>query len=839
MAVLYVAFSNLKRKKGVVVSMALLILLASTMLNVGITLLAGIGSFYDRANDRMKGAHYVVRFTGNDYSEDYLDYLKNDPRVETAQTEEIVLMDMAAYPQGGVVSVNFKRIDENASIKGYSLSHEADVPEKEAVYVPLFMREMGYAPGDTLVLQFNKQDYEFRIAGYSQSTWFSSSLVSLIDIYMPESAYQELYGKIGGGCLISVRLKDPADTQQLREDFKNKTDVPIEAVTMDSAVMDFSEDELKGGSTMVVTTLSTVLFAFAFLMVAVAVLVMRFRILNHIEQQMSNIGAMQALGYTGRQIQWSIALEFLIIGIGAGALGVLLSYAVIAALGGLISNSVGVSFSNTWNAGFDLFSMASVMGVVLLTAFLSAAKAAKLTPVDALRGGIKPHSFKRNHFSLERFGHWLIPALGMKHFFFQKKLYGMIGVIFAGITFAGAFAVMIWQNLGADDTLLLRLSGYEVSDIIVYTAPHADYDRLKAKLEAVEGVRKTNLYESESVEVEGELLTCSVSDDFDLMEMLEVYEGNFPQYDNEIVVTGVLAQAWGKEIGDTVKVSQSGSSRSYVICGLTQTMNNFGRQCFMNQSGLLRIKPYYTPKSMQLYLEPGIDVAEQIRKLEQEFKVISPATQEAAELKGSPEERAKEAAAKRAEEKLAVLLSKYGVDSAQYALMADGELVLSGDTSDYEIDRIENNRAMFVSNVNSISAAAGLMSLMILAGAGCMIALVFYMVIKSMLVRRKKEFGIYRAVGYTDGQLMNMIASGFLLPAFAGVTAGSVAACFAAGPLISALLKSLGISKLALSVNPWLIAGMGTGILLFSYAVAVTVAGGIRKFSVYGLMTEE
>ena len=53
-------------------------------------------------------------------------------------------------------------------------------------------------------------------------------------------------------------------------------------------------------------------------------------------------------------------------------------------------------------------------------------------------------------------------------------------------------------------------------------------------------------------------------------------------------------------------------------------------------------------------------------------------------------------------------------DSAQYALMADGEIVLSGDTNDYEIDRIENNRRLFVTNVDSIADSTRMMAALII-----------------------------------------------------------------------------------------------------------------------------
>lgn len=844
-----IAVSNIKKKKGVAVSMGLLILLAAAMFNVGITLLAGIGSFYSEENDRLNGPHYVVRFSGNEYSDDYLEYLQQDSRVETVRREEVALMNMASFPEGGVLMADFHRIVPGER-KGYVLDKTADVPEEEAIYIPVFMKSLGYGPGDRFTLQFNKQDYSFKVAGYSQSTWFNSSVSSLVDFYMPDAAYENLYAKIGGGYRLVVRLYDENLTEDVQRDFRRDTKIKIESISLDTKIMDITVDEMRTGTTMVVTILSAVLFAFSFLMVIVAVIVIRFRVLNHIDSQMVSIGAMEAMGYTGKQIKWSIALEFLIISIAASFLGILLSYGIIGALGSLITSSVGVQWRSGGHMGYDAASGLILVGIVLFVSQATANRTVKIVPVQALRGGMKSHSFQKSAFPLERVRLELPAALGMKHMEFQKKTYGMVAVIFAGITFACAFSLLIWKNMGLDDTLVLQMTGFEISDITVYAAPHADYVQLKKELEAMEGVRKTSLYETTSIKVEGDLMTCYVSDDYNRLEMVNVYEGEFPMYDNEIVVTGVLAKTWGKKIGDTVTVSVDGRSSDYVICGLTQTVNNFGRQCYLNVDGIRQVNPDYTEKMIQVYMEPGIDVDQQIARMEQEFYVLSPSVkqdgdsggQDAREAGRSPQETAqdaREAARKKAEEKLTILLSKYGADSAQYALMVDGEVILSGDTGKYEIERIENNKKLYVSSVDSIASSVQIMSVMILIGTVCMITLVFYMVIKSLLVRQKKDFGIYKAIGFTDRQLIRMVAVSFLPAAVIGVAAGCGVACLTVNPVSSMLFEQLGISRMMLVIDPWLMAGMSAAVVLFSYLVAMVSASRIKGITVYGLLTEE
>lgn len=835
MPVFMIAWANIKKKKGVAFSMGILIMLASALFLVGLTMLSELNRFYDTENDRLVGPHYVIRFSGNEYRDEYLEFFQEDSRVEMAEVSEIVLMDMAAFPEGGVISANFIDMDAGHKMDAYRITEQVEVPEDEAVFIPAFMAEMGYEPGGTLTLQFNKNEYQFQIAGYTESTWFHSSVSSLVNFFMPEQSYEKLFGQLGGGYSLNVRMKDIHDVAAVQQDFKENTDVKIEAIALDSKIMEFTIDQMRTGSTMVVTLLSAVLFLFSFLMVIVALIVMKFRISNHIETQMRSIGALQAVGYTGRQIVWSIVLEFLMIGVVGTLCGIGASYGVIQGLGGLISSSVGVAWSGGAHVGYDLLGSFIIVGIVLLVAWISASKAARLLPVEALRGGIKSHSFKRSYFPLEHTKGPVSVALGLKNMIFNSKQYLMVGTIFIGISFACVFAVEVYWNMGLNEELALQMTGYEISDIMVYAAPHADYDQLNEKLQAMDGVRKTSLYESKSARVGGELLTCNVSDDFGRLEMVTVYEGSFPKYDNEIAITGTLAKLWGKKIGDTVEVEADGAAASYVICGLGQTMNNFGRQCFMSESGFMRVEPYYKKESIQIYLEPEEDIDAFITEMEQEFSVLSPSKKISEE--GEPD--ARKAAAKKAEEKLAALISMYGADSAQYALMVDGEIVLSGDTGFYEIDRIENNRKLFVTSVNSIATSVSLMSIVILVATLLMIILVLYMVIRSILVRQKPEFGIYKAVGYTDRQLMELIAISFLPASAGGTLIGSVAACLTVNRLTSLLFEQLGISKLELSVEPWVILAVMVFLVVFAYFVSMILARKLKDITVYGLLAEE
>lgn len=831
MAVWMISWANLKKKKGVAISMGILILLSTALFNVGLTFLTGINRFYDQENDRLNGAHYQVRFYGNEYKEEYLEYLQQDDRVQQVEAEDAILMDMCNLPQGGTLSVSFRNMEENREIKGYEIQHLAEVPKETAVYIPVYMKSMGYHPGDSMTLEFKKQEFTFQVAGYFTATWFGSSVSSLVDMYIPQEAYESLYARVGCGKLLSLRVKDTSELSALRRDFKRDTSVKIEAAALDADVIETHLDEMRSACTMIVTILSAILFAFSFIIVFVGMVVMRFRIANHIDSQMKNIGALGAMGYTGKQIKWSIALEFMIIGLCGTLLGIVVSYLLIALLGGLVVTSVGMPWGGGIHGGSALTSVGVMMMVIMITSQMSAGKAARILPIKALRGGLEAHNFSGSWFPLEQTPGNVSLVLGLKNMMFHKKTYAMVGVIVAGVTFACGFAMVLYQNMGKDDNLLVEMSGFEISELMVYRANHASYDKLEEDLLQVEGVRKTSMYETVSVTIEEETISAYVSNDFGKLEMMSVYEGAFPVYDNEVALTGVLAKKLGKNIGDTIRIEYQGVEAEYVVCGFGQTMSNFGRQCYLRMDGVQRIYPSYERESLLVYLEDGYDTEEMIGVLEDRFDVLSPSVKKVEDEKAN--------ARKKAEEKLANLISMYGVDSVQYALMHDGKIVLSGDTSSYQIERIDNTEKMFISNINSIGAAVGMVSSIILAGTVLIITLVFYIVIKSMVIRRKHEFGIYKSVGYTDRQLMEQIAASFLPVSVMGAAVGCLISTVAINPVSGVLFGQVGISKMNFVISPVMLLVMSLALVLYSFLISMMVAGKIKGITVYSLLTED
>ena len=118
------------------------------------------------------------------------------------------------------------------------------------------------------------------------------------------------------------------------------------------------------------------------------------------------------------------------------------------------------------------------------------------------------------------------------------------------------------------------------------------------------------------------------------------------------------------------------------------------------------------------------------------------------------------------------------------------------------------------------------------------VVMILYLVIKTMIIKRKKEFGVMKAVGYSTIQLMHQISIGFIPVMVTGVAIGGMLGYFFTNPMLSVLLSSAGVKRLDFTIHLPIILMICTGLLILAYIVSMFVSLNIKKISAYSLITE-
>lgn len=829
-------YSSLKKKKKDTVTLMILIFLATMLLNAGLSIQTAINDFFLESNERLNAPHYAACIPNNRYKELYLDYLQDDSRVTVAEARETAVMYGASYEVNGgkvILYANFFSIDDVVEIAPFTVLAESKIPVENGIYVPYFFKNNGYQIGDTVKFDYKGEVFTYQVAGYFETTWFGTSASSMVTFYLPEQAYQEIYRQLGGAKFISARVKDIAGAEGLRQDFKQNTGIVLEAAGRDVTSFDADVIEMQSISAMIPSIMTIIMMAFAVVIFGIVFLVIRFRVYSHMEDNMKNIGVLEALGYISSQVRGMIMLEYLIVTLAGCLPGVVISYGLIHMLGSFISGFVGARWLFRWYLGINVFSIVLIAGLILLTTHFYSRKVRKLTPVVAFRGGLASHSFRKNYFSFDNHSYPLQFQLACKRITATFRQYLMVAAILLGVTAASAFSLMLYSNMSGSDSAIYKALGMEKSNVSVGMARHQDLAEFSAEVLAMEEVRSISTYMGVSVEIEGRGETVNVSDDFSRLETVQVYEGTFPKHDNEIVITGTMAKSLDRKIGDIISVSYLGVSADYIISGFTQTLNNLGRMGIMSTTGMRRINPSFEITELNIYLNDGYETIAFIKKLEHIYPVLAPEEKvDTSDM--TPRQRAQQ----RAEERITKLLSMYDVDSADYSLSVNGEVVLSGSSVNYKINKIDNMELLIETSVGTFAEMVAMVVFAILISTLFIIGLILVLVIRYMILRQRQEFGIMKAVGYTSSQIRMQIAFGFLPISAIGIAGGCILAGTTMNSVFTVLLQPMGVSKLAFHGNPLLLTALFAGLLLYVFVVAFLSSRKVKTITPYELFAD-
>ena len=143
----------------------------------------------------------------------------------------------------------------------------------------------------------------------------------------------------------------------------------------------------------------------------------------------------------------------------------------------------------------------------------------------------------------------------------------------------------------------------------------------------------------------------------------------------------------------------------------------------------------------------------------------------------------------------------------------------------------ENGRMMYTGIVSVIVMILFVISVL-------MVLLVLYVIINSMISRRRQEFGIYKAIGYTNRQLTVKTALA-LIPVVAVASIISVIAGLWYLPAMNNIIFSLiGAVKNRFEVSVWILIVFAVMFTVVAFVISVLLSAPIKKITAYSLLKD-
>lgn len=777
---LLIARANLRRSKAQTAAILVLLLAASAMLNLWLVLAMDYKSNFDRCHDRLNAGHVTLVVNGE--ANELRDYVREMIEEDEDTTEyymDDALSMVGSFPYNeGEVNTEFVILEKEAALK--RPIGKLEIVEEGAytsgVYLPMIYGVGGgYSVGDRIHMTIGSSEVSYTVCGFLNSAMAGSHNCSMSALLLTEDLYQELEEKGYAPGALLASVRIRDRAQS--EDYEAALKNAVSSRYPDIRMLSNSYTLVSSSRYISQMICAGIVSAMAFLVLLIALVVISSNVIHYIQENMKNLGALKAIGYKSGQIVLALLMQFVGITLITAFAGIGLSYVLFPAVNDMMISQTGIPYEVRFLLLPFVITAVTAGGVVALAVWLAARRIKKIEPITALRQGVQTHNFRRNHVPLAATRAPLSLALALKTSLSGIKQNITVCITMLVLSLVVVFSGVMAENMIVDMEPFIQLIVGETADSCISVRIGAEDDILRWMREQ-ECVEKVYLYHSGEVRHKGGIaLMATMSDDFsDVNNQNVCIEGRFPKYENETAIAVKYAKEKGLKVGDEITLTAEGKEAEYIISGFTQTSNNLGKDCLLTRAGYEQMGEFQNA-DYYINLTEGTDIDAFNEKVSSRF----------------------------------------------------GEHI---NTSVNVLAVVEGSSAVYVSLMTLIVAA-------ILVLSGIVVAFVLYLLVRTMLTSRKRDYGVLKALGFTTGQLILQTALCFMPAVMISTLIGIMVSAVVINPLTALFLKGIGIVKCTFAVPAGFITAAGLGLILFTFGIACLLSLGIRKITPRALLTGE
>lgn len=793
--------SNFKNDFSHMITFFLIMVLSTFLFHTGIMIFKGYSTVYQDKLEKYNWSDIVV-----------ISALKPE---DIEKIEEIISTSdyVASYEKNKPISKEFV-VERGSAIEGdsknaYDLStqsmyilpygewgeieapHFSELSDEEydnPIYLSIYMNTNVFKAklGDSLDVKVDDKYYTFQVAGFYEGIFSNSMGIT----YVKPSLYEEWKLEREEKIRESVRKAREKGEETVEREFTlfnvkvNEGVDPDEAAGILSQTLDEHEILARGqGVNEFISVLSlmqnmiaAMLMAFSLIISIISMIIIYFRISNSIEQNIVNIGAIKALGYTSNQIRKAMIIEFALTSFIAFITGIIGSYLVIPAFEKMMRSESGIVWEHPFDMVSFIVSLILIVGTVILVSTASTRGIKKLDPVIALRFGMNDHTFKKNRAPIEKTPGPLTWIMALKSLIGNTRQNIILFVVTLSIGLVTTFSAYIAYNCVYDPMNLYKLLNLETGDVSLMM--NGDDPGYLNDLQNLPEVDTVWWVDEMTMSVEGVSVICVMTDDWSDVPDVNLISGRSPIYDNEIAIGGVAARILGVDIGDEVTVTYGKAEKRYLITGIEQYSNAMGKDISMTSDGARHL----------------------------DYKVRR---------------------------------WRYDLNVKDHSL-ANAKAVVekAEDMFGNKLDQYLNVTEALKTGGISVIAIAAVMVFAIVLISVIVIVLSMNLLVKTMIIKKQKEIGIKKALGFSSVQLRTELVLSMLPQIAIGAAVGSVLGLAWSNKMLAGLLTAVGVLRSNMVTFPW----MGIAAVIFSVAISFLIiwmiSARIKRISAYSLITE-
>lgn len=635
--------------------------------------------------------------------------------------------------------------------------------------------------GDKMTFHLGSEKRSYTVAGFFEDPALGGDMTGIKQIWMS----QEEYGQLSEdpqmdsfkGYALQVYMKQyrSGTFQESIRDLNKATGISaVGSLYMDRTLM------TKAGM-MVANIFLMMILAFSVLMILIAAIVMKYAIASSIESDFIQIGILNALGFTkGTLFLYEVMQVLLPYGIGV-FLGLFASIAIAPAFGTFTMDGSGV----LWSGGVKPWLMLAVTVILLMLAallcMLSARKLLRLSSIQAIQKGHEEVAFRaRINIPLEHLG--FLPLqfrLACKSVLARWHQYVLLSVVSAVMIFALSSVASLKEHLSSADSLSQMFGYGQSSDLSIINHDESadkEFWTFVREMGKKYPVERQYSVENTYMMLDDMKVLIRVNDSF--ASDREALEGRYPKYDNEIIITKILGEMLGKDVGDWITVQNGSYKKRYLITGFNQASSDAGKMAELSEEAVKNVDPDFSFQSVGMELADDKDLKDIIRQMKEEAE-------------------------------------EYGT-----------EVEITNDVE--EVEELMSGIQM---------GTAGMLALFYVLNI-FLSGLIILMLAITMLKKQAGEYTVCHATGYRISQIRRQFAYCFGIMVLVGGLLGMAAHYLWSDRLFTVLFRQIGITEYhsGYSLLPVLWPILFT--ILFSVAFAYLASAGMKRLSLKDLQVE-
>ncbi|MDP4094817.1 MAG: ABC transporter permease [Bacillota bacterium] len=771
--------ANLKKRKSYSIVISILIFLTILILSVTASTTQKSSQAYDKAFNNMDGPHLVYWMGKDDYKPEYKNWFEEKPEVQSVKLCNSESYNGAEFKDKGItlkdgVDCILFEYKPSDNMRLIDAIHPVEKQLSKRQIYMPYIYETNYG-----VKTGDKVDYVF---GTNKITFEVAGFIE-DPLFGADMNYTKRFFLSSEDFAGFSKMNNFSKGLLLSIRLKNFSKTSIYSLEKDfnKQFTSFSGSalsymQLKNDHLILPDIALVVIVAFALILCVITITILRYAILATIEADYLNIGILKALGFTPGMVQAAIIGQYVVLTLSSGILGVIAGIFITPVIGKLILNSSGLYFSGSLSIIIGLLAISVLLLVIILFSYMTTRRIKKISPVRAIANGTAPVYFSsRLNIKLENIS--FLPfniRMALKQMVTKSKRYILLMIIAALLSYALVFMLGLVNTFHSEKAVFMV--GGQIRDVEIDTDRMADAERIVDKIKKDYKVDWVMYEVDKQLTIDDQKTTVFISNDFSISGELSTLEGRHPLHENEIAISMLLKQKFNKGIGQYLEVRDSeGNPHQYLITGTFQTTDNDGENARMLNSGMKA-------------LDPGFELNEAYVKLKSHDKLDSVINEMRDRYTGYQE--------------------------------------------------ISNDRTEANDKISTVTSVFSTISTLVFVLTVILIGFITLLIMKITVYNEVKEFGIFKAVGFSSSKIRLQLAIRLVLVSIAGGIIGAVLVLLTGSQLLSEGLHSIGIFNFKIDFNLVFIIIPIIVIVLITMLSAYLTSANAKKVTAYRLINE-